>query len=394
MKFLLMNQNNVVAKICVHSNFKNITIDEVYNIELLPLHVQYDEENPDETFSHWIKHRAIPTTREDLTYLLKKTNCIHPFELCLKNKAISLTDHYWIKEENDSTSWDEINYFDNNYSEEIGNLIVGLNKNKINNLNSPDITTNGWLKKAWRRHEDGNDYLYKLGSYPYYQEPLNEVFCSELMKKFCDLDFVQYDLGKIDGQYCSICKNFVSKNLEFVPAFSVYRTAKRPFYIEPYDFLVDRCNQFNITGVKEFIDAMIAFDYLISNTDRHMGNFGFMRDINTLEFKGMAPLFDNGTSLLSTENINQIGLKEEYCDPVQKIKLIKNFDAMNINNVKDMSELLHEILKSGNANPKRIDAICKKYNERWKELYRLMEHSISKKLYKKDIERDESEFEI
>ena len=42
---------------------------------------------------------------------------------------------------------------------------------------------------------------------------------------------------------------------------------------------------------------MLQFDYLINNTDRHFGNFGFIRNVNTLEFQGVAPIFDNGNSL-------------------------------------------------------------------------------------------------
>ena len=48
---------------------------------------------------------------------------------------------------------------------------------------------------------------------------------------------------------------------------------------------------------KKDIDTMLAFDYLINNSDRHYGNFGFIRDANTLKFIGPAPLFDHGNSL-------------------------------------------------------------------------------------------------
>jgi hypothetical protein len=42
---------------------------------------------------------------------------------------------------------------------------------------------------------------------------------------------------------------------------------------------------------------MLAIDYIIVNEDRHYNNFGFVRDANTLEWRGLAPIFDSGTSL-------------------------------------------------------------------------------------------------
>ena len=42
---------------------------------------------------------------------------------------------------------------------------------------------------------------------------------------------------------------------------------------------------------------MLVFDYIIGNTDRHLNNFGIIRDASTLEWKRFAPLYDNGTSM-------------------------------------------------------------------------------------------------
>ena len=41
------------------------------------------------------------------------------------------------------------------------------------------------------------------------------------------------------------------------------------------------------------------FDALIFNTDRHMGNFGYLIDNDTNEIAGAAPIFDNGYGLFS-----------------------------------------------------------------------------------------------
>ena len=41
------------------------------------------------------------------------------------------------------------------------------------------------------------------------------------------------------------------------------------------------------------------FDAVIFNTDRHMGNFGYLVDNETNEIAGAAPIFDNGYGLFS-----------------------------------------------------------------------------------------------
>ena len=42
---------------------------------------------------------------------------------------------------------------------------------------------------------------------------------------------------------------------------------------------------------------MIMTDFIITNSDRHWYNFGILRDVETLRFVSMAPIFDNGNSM-------------------------------------------------------------------------------------------------
>ena len=48
---------------------------------------------------------------------------------------------------------------------------------------------------------------------------------------------------------------------------------------------------------------MILFDALIYNIDRYFGNFCFLIDNKTMKIKGLAPIFDNGSSLFSSLTI-------------------------------------------------------------------------------------------
>ena len=50
-------------------------------------------------------------------------------------------------------------------------------------------------------------------------------------------------------------------------------------------------------GIRDAVDRMIVLDYLIVNGDRHQNNFGVVRNADTLEYLGAAPIYDSGTSL-------------------------------------------------------------------------------------------------
>ena len=47
-------------------------------------------------------------------------------------------------------------------------------------------------------------------------------------------------------------------------------------------------------GAEQAMSQQIVLDYIIANEDRHQGNFGAVRDAETLEFIVTAPVFDSG----------------------------------------------------------------------------------------------------
>lgn len=51
------------------------------------------------------------------------------------------------------------------------------------------------------------------------------------------------------------------------------------------------------TVVRGFLEYQILTDFVMTNTDRHLNNFGVLRDSRTLKFVQMAPIFDSGNSM-------------------------------------------------------------------------------------------------
>lgn len=53
--------------------------------------------------------------------------------------------------------------------------------------------------------------------------------------------------------------------------------------------------------MQDFMDYMILTDFIISNTDEHLQNFGVLRDPDTMKIIGPAPIYDSGNSMFHDE---------------------------------------------------------------------------------------------
>lgn len=269
-------------------------IQKIDNPELLPLCLKNDCSV--ENFNIWLSKRCIPSTREGLPEIMEEFGT--SWYEC-KNYA-SLTDQYWIKKRTET--WKKINFFTNLYSKDIGDMFFMpwlVTKKRINNF-SPDLTTNGVLKKRWIQNSDRSSALIKAGSEKTRQEPLSEVLVSMIAEQLGTIKSAGYDLYIEGTTMCSKCENFITADTELVPAYHIYLIQEKKKTETVYEHLIRMCDKFEIPKAKEFIDWMIFIDNLTGNEDRHLGNIGFIRDINTMKFIGPAPLFDCGSAYWST----------------------------------------------------------------------------------------------
>lgn len=294
-KAYLYNKNRPVLQ-CEMMDRRVIQINQVLQPEFLPVCLSYN--TTVEAVNEWLAARMIPENREGL----RKARLSFP-EFENYGNMFSLSDQYWFKFRK-SESWDDLNFFTNDYQTEIGKIFFTpwqVDESKMKDP-SPDMTTNGVLKKAWIK-EDGKSFLYKAGSKQFHQEPLSEVLASLMLEKLDIIPFVRYDLVVHGLKLCSKCANFVTSDTEFVPASHIYNREPRPLEESHYDHLMRMCRMFDIDEreTRQFITAMIAADSITCNTDRHLGNFGLLRNVETGKFIGFAPLFDSGNSYKGTK---------------------------------------------------------------------------------------------
>lgn len=367
MKYILMNKETPILEMSISDKGYIKQITDCYNLDYMPIGIPLDKNIPDiKMLEKWWQGRSIPMSRDGIKNFLYFCNIDSPMELINKSFGLSLSDQYWINPINSPMKWTEINFFDNQFSEDIGNLLFHKTEKEMDKINfvSPDNTSDGWLKKKWI-FKDNKAYLLKGGSDPFHQEPFNEVLASYILKQQNQFDFVEYKMCFNNGKEnpACICENFITKNTELVPATALYASLPKANHISPYQHIINCIKHYEIPNTENYLDYMITFDYLIANTDRHWHNFGFIRNVETLKFVGPAPIFDNGTSLwhnkIKASNLN-VESRPFRNHHDSQIKLVKNSEILDVSTFKDVGEYFNNLLKDNiYIDGKRRDSICK-----------------------------------
>lgn len=324
-------------------------------------------------FNRWWKNRQIPASRLGLKEVLHNNNIYDTdnFDL-LDSKAycLSLSDHYWVKPKNTDINWDDINFFDNEFSEDIGKILLGGGSAKLNlDLNTPDMTSNGNYEKRWKII-NGERYLVKAGGKILNQEPFNELIATKLYERILNPnEYAKYELVEDENRVVSICKNFVTKETELVPAWKINEYFEETTSENKYEHYINCLNKLGIKNSKEQVDKMIICDYILANKDRHFNNFGVIRNVETLDFVSVAPIFDNGCSLWFDENDLYVGEFfltkpfEEY-EQIQ-LSLVKDFEWLDITKLGSFVDEVKEILQRNKLlTIDRANKICLEVQKR------------------------------
>lgn len=247
----------------------------------------------------WFQRRSIPSSRDNIREVLDRLGIETTRELLDKAYALSLSDQYWIRAEGSNIRWESINFFQNDFSEDLGNLLLGetrLEDSEKLSLVSPDPTLDGWLRKKWKL-QDGKRLLVKAGSGSNRQEPLNEKIASEFCSQL-GIKHIEYDVifGHTGLPY-SVCEDYIRPDTELITAYAMCSLRKQSNHESDIDFYNCICEEVGIKDISHRMEEMLCMDYIIANTDRHWTNFGVVRSADTLEFIETMPLFDNGSSL-------------------------------------------------------------------------------------------------
>lgn len=397
MEFYLMHKNIVVA---------SMELDLQGDLSKLRRNLSCGEHCPlggqmnDMKFHQWWKDRAIPKTRKGSSYALRQLGFQSTNSLLVNNLALSLNDCYWIKPASSNIFWEQVSLFRNNFVDIFGELTFDTTKNL--DLRGKTVfrfaSSQGELQKKWCIDENGNRFLVKGNWGTSYQQSLNEVFATHLHIMQGVNNITPYFLTLVDvednqkGIGC-FSYNFCNENVEFISAWELLQTVKIKQNESWYNVLKKICVErlgFSETYVDNFLGYEIMTDFIMSNTDRHMNNIGVLRNPDTLEYIGFAPIYDTGNSMFfrsaTVPTAGLLGIKTHSFveKEVNLLKYAKDRSLVDLSKVPNYDLFASIYLKDIPERHCRIEDMYKAYQQK---LYYLSDFQNGKDIWKESNKR-------
>ena len=274
----LMYKDDVVAEI------KNTELIKVLRKDLLPV-IMLNESLG--SFEVWLQTRVIDTHRTNSRQVRRRLSVKTevPKEIVIKARAISITDSYWLKWQNENVNYKEIR---SKLSDGLNTIALYGNNDDISFKDTditPELTNIGSFEKCWMMIE-GRWYMIKKGSY---KENFAEVLISNIAR-YLNFNAVKYEV--IDEGRLVKCIDFTNNaEVDFEPMYS---------FVKDYWEIDDSVKIIKELGfIDDFLDITFI-DALCYNIDRHTFNFGILR--RNGELVSLAPNFDNNLGLSGVLN--------------------------------------------------------------------------------------------
>ena len=244
----------------------------------------------------FLRDRKAPKHREHIEKLFHYLDMNSLTNFLNISYGLSLNDAVWVCPDTLDASWSDVNMYDNEFSDVVAHYAfsgVGLVGAHLQ-ATSPEYTTDGALPKCWIREPDGTVLLLKgssvdMGFLNSGFEPCAEYYASQVAKRMNLYPHVEYDLRVVKGKLCSTCPLFTSAEKAYV---SMSRELLRRSLVEAgYERVLSE-NKL----IEDYKD-IVFFDCVICNPDRHLGNFGLLKNTTGYFTVGLSPIFDNGRGL-------------------------------------------------------------------------------------------------
>ena len=355
-------------------------IFEIYDIDYAPLILKNSmndkSKNSIKVLNNWYKGRGIPNWRKDIEKLLEKLNISSPDELLNKAYSLSLSDQYWIREENQNITWKDINFFTNDFKYK-GYFEASMSYSFDDeiDLHSPNNTTVGMLQKAWIIENDKR-VLVKGTYYFTRQEPINEWLVSEICDKL-NISHCKYYIDILYDKLISKCDDFINENQEIITAYDIFYSNKKSNNISDYEHYIEILKENGITNARESLEDMFLIDYITLNFDRHMKNFGVIRNIENLNWEKLTPIFDTGECMECDKLDSEINFKDGKCKFFTNTNKNTKDLLKNINITRYDFSKLDDIPNEFKNTLKKYQKYTKMSNERIDILFNGLKYRIS-----------------
>ncbi len=366
-----MNKNRILTVISFSEKGEIIDYSRDYNDrDFLPIVSRNDE---DWMFSWW-RERAVPLSRNNLNSLLASRDMSIPEEYLIKNLGLSLTDCYWIRPVDSDIRWEDINLFANTFKD---NTLEWDQPSGRSLRYSPNSSLKGNVEKTWTIKRNKR-YLIKGNRFATSSESINEVIATEIHRRQGYGNYTEYKLTRIKNKpydYGCSCEMFTDEDTELVTAYDLILS--EPQKGGYYEHLLNVCehNGLDREEVRRHLEYQILTDFVMCQTDRHFGNIGFLRDSNTLEFIGVAPIYDSGEAFYANRQAptNERELRGLFTkgfanSAEQMLKLAPDRELIDTDKLPPESYIREMFQRDSKENPAHIDGICYAYKERIRQL--------------------------
>ena len=368
-KYILMHKNDKCGTILFDENIGRITEYHDDRNGLSPYLGNCDIKK----IQKWWEMRAVPASRATMQQVINNANCLNTEVYLAKNLGLSMTDTYWIKPSGIDLSFNNVKFAN----------LAAYSHGKIPYHNAtsydPNASLGGQMEKYW-------DLMHKTPilvkeSYKYYgQQSINEVFASIVhSRQPSNVEFVRYtaEMTEDRGVQCK-CPAFTSENIELLSAYEMVESRKIQNSQALYDEYINICveNGIDYNQIQEFMDYQTMTDFLITNTDEHLLNFGVLRDPNTMKLIGPAPIFDSGNSMFYSDGrktpytragILDIPITSFYKREEKLLGKVKNKTAVDLNSIPSAGDV-KELYANAGIPEEKADVISKNYDTKAKML--------------------------
>lgn len=251
-------------------------------------------------------------------------------------RGLSMSDSYWIKRDDDNTSYDDVNLRKNHLSDAVVDVsLFGRHISIKRELLIPDIATTGMFRKCWLRRGD-KTFLCKSDKTTGFINTKAEIEASNILDQM-GANHVKYVEDKIGALTVALCENIADEDYSLVSADEIDSWYGNVADYARENFLIDFAN-------------MCAVDFILANTDRHSGNWGFMFSNANGDIVSMAPLYDHNQALVTDEFVTDI--RDLIYEPTGMLFFESAMDAfpiaeINYDGFLGKCEELFELLRNG-----------------------------------------------
>ncbi|MDD5859201.1 MAG: hypothetical protein PUC99_02535 [Eubacteriales bacterium] len=293
-KYMLMHKDNPCAAVVLDDETGNMLLYKTYD----PAYVPFLGGCNQTKFAKWWKMRAVPASRDMMQQTLRDAGVLTAAEYLAKNLAVSVTDTYWLCPEGSRLTYADVNI----------HKIAAHGRGIVPYHNAtsydPNASLGGQMTKYWDLKEEVPVLVKE--SYKFFgQQALNEVLATKIHEmQQTAVPFVRYAAYRTeDGGIECRCRAFTNETLEFVPAYEVIESQHIRNSQNLYNAYIDIASAHGAdrTEMQNFMDYQTLTDFLISNTDEHLLNFGLLRDTESMKIVGPAPIFDSGNSMFYSD---------------------------------------------------------------------------------------------